>query len=398
MPSPKKGPRFGRDPAHQRLIMANLAAHLFEAGHIVTTLPRAKALRPYAEHLITKAKHGGVHQRRQVIATDPRPERHAQALRRDRAALRRPQRRLPAHPEAGPAPRRQRAHGAHRTGVSQLSLAHGSRDTRPPSSLSSHRRAVAVERVHAEARRRVRRHRLPRVRRAARRSARSRASSPSVLARVLRTRVAAHVRGAHRRGSARVGSGGELRGRRADDRSGRRAARGERPARARGRRAQRRARRRRRSTPGARREWRAYRYTIVNRDAPDPFRARYAWWVPEALDLARACGWPPIRSSASTTSRASAARAPRDRRRCAGCSRRSGTTKATACSSTRSAPRAFCWQMVRSIVGTLVDVGMGKIRPGDILAILRGARPRRPPVVWRRRSGLCLWEVGYDAG
>ena len=69
MAAPKKGPRFGRDPAHQRLIMANLAAHLFEAGAIETTLPRAKALRPYAEQLITKAKKGGVHQRRQVIAT-----------------------------------------------------------------------------------------------------------------------------------------------------------------------------------------------------------------------------------------------------------------------------------------------------------------------------------------
>ena len=68
MPTPKKGPRIGRDPAHQRLIMANLAAHLFEAGAIETTLPRAKALRPYAEHLITKAKKGGVHHRRQVIA------------------------------------------------------------------------------------------------------------------------------------------------------------------------------------------------------------------------------------------------------------------------------------------------------------------------------------------
>jgi large subunit ribosomal protein L17 len=68
MPTPKKGPRFGRDPAHQRLMMANLAAHLFEAGFIITTVPRAKALRPYAERLITKAKHGGVHQRRQVIA------------------------------------------------------------------------------------------------------------------------------------------------------------------------------------------------------------------------------------------------------------------------------------------------------------------------------------------
>jgi len=60
MPTPKKGPRFGRDAAHQRLIMANLAAHLFEAGYLITTVPRAKALRPYAEHLITKAKRGGV--------------------------------------------------------------------------------------------------------------------------------------------------------------------------------------------------------------------------------------------------------------------------------------------------------------------------------------------------
>lgn len=69
MPTPKKGPRFGRDAAHSRLIMANMAASLFEAGFIVTTVPKAKALRPYAEHLITKAKKGGVHRRRQVIAT-----------------------------------------------------------------------------------------------------------------------------------------------------------------------------------------------------------------------------------------------------------------------------------------------------------------------------------------
>src|SRR6201989_3110470 len=56
MPTPKKGPRFGRDPAHQRLIMANLAASLFAAEAIVTTEAKAKALRPYAEKLITKAK------------------------------------------------------------------------------------------------------------------------------------------------------------------------------------------------------------------------------------------------------------------------------------------------------------------------------------------------------
>jgi large subunit ribosomal protein L17 len=69
MPTPKKGPRLGRDPAHQRLILANMASSLFEAGYLVTTVPRAKQLRPYAEHLITKAKKGGLHDRRRVIAT-----------------------------------------------------------------------------------------------------------------------------------------------------------------------------------------------------------------------------------------------------------------------------------------------------------------------------------------
>lgn len=69
MPTPKKGPRFGRDPAHARLIMSNLAASLFAAEAIVTTQAKAKALRPYAEKLITKAKKGGVHRQRQVVAT-----------------------------------------------------------------------------------------------------------------------------------------------------------------------------------------------------------------------------------------------------------------------------------------------------------------------------------------
>ena len=66
MPTPKKGPRFGQGPAHQRLIMANLATHLFEAGYLVTTVPRAKALRPYAERLITLARRGDLHARRLV--------------------------------------------------------------------------------------------------------------------------------------------------------------------------------------------------------------------------------------------------------------------------------------------------------------------------------------------
>lgn len=69
MPRPKKGPRLGGDPHHQRHLLANLAASLFEAGAITTTVSRAKALRPYAEKLITKAKQGGLHRQRQVIST-----------------------------------------------------------------------------------------------------------------------------------------------------------------------------------------------------------------------------------------------------------------------------------------------------------------------------------------
>jgi len=66
--TPKKGRRLGGSPAHQRLMMANLAASLFAAEGIVTTEARAKALRPVAEKLITKAKKGGLHQHRQVVA------------------------------------------------------------------------------------------------------------------------------------------------------------------------------------------------------------------------------------------------------------------------------------------------------------------------------------------
>jgi large subunit ribosomal protein L17 len=69
MPTPTKGARFGGSPAHQRLIMANLATQLFEHGRIVTTEAKAKRLRPLAEKLITKAKRGDIHSRRLVLMT-----------------------------------------------------------------------------------------------------------------------------------------------------------------------------------------------------------------------------------------------------------------------------------------------------------------------------------------
>ena len=66
MPTPTKGPRLGGGPAHERLMLANLATALFEHGKITTTETKAKRLRPLAERLITKAKRGDIHARRTV--------------------------------------------------------------------------------------------------------------------------------------------------------------------------------------------------------------------------------------------------------------------------------------------------------------------------------------------
>ena len=68
MPQPKKGPRLASNPKHQGQMLSNLAASLFEHERIETTEAKAKMLRPYAERLITKAKDGSVHKRRQVLS------------------------------------------------------------------------------------------------------------------------------------------------------------------------------------------------------------------------------------------------------------------------------------------------------------------------------------------
>jgi tRNA pseudouridine38-40 synthase len=140
--------------------------------------------------------------------------------------------------------------------------------------------------------------------------------------------------------------------------------------------------------------WRAYRYTVLNRPVTDPFLARYAWWVPTPLDVrALRLGADPFVGEhdfasfcrqgpeGSTTSR----RVLESRWHDLGDGVLRYDIRAT----------AFCWQMVRSIVGTLVEVGTGKKRPGELMGILRAknrshAAPPAPP------EGLCLWEVGYS--
>ena len=138
--------------------------------------------------------------------------------------------------------------------------------------------------------------------------------------------------------------------------------------------------------------WRRYRYTIVNRPEPDPFLARYAWWIPEPLDLSilRLAADPFVGEHDFE----------------AFCRRRTASTVRRVLDSRWLEPddgvlryeiraNAFCWQMVRSIVGLLVEAGAGKRRPGSMLAVLR-SRDRSAAGQLAPARGLCLWDVGYD--
>ncbi len=138
---------------------------------------------------------------------------------------------------------------------------------------------------------------------------------------------------------------------------------------------------------------RTYRYTVVNRPVPDPFRDRFTWWVPDALDLRalRLAADPFVgEHDFSSFCRKGAEGSTLVRRVLS--SRWIDEGDGVLVYEIRGT--AFCWQMVRSIVGTLVDVGVGKRKPGDIMGILRAANreaagPLAPP------RGLCLWEVSY---
>jgi tRNA pseudouridine38-40 synthase len=142
--------------------------------------------------------------------------------------------------------------------------------------------------------------------------------------------------------------------------------------------------------------WRRYRYTIMNGSQPDPFLAQFAWWVPDALDLRllRLAADPFVGEHDFA---AFCRRGPEG----------STTTRRVLDACWRPADGdvlrfdirapAFCWQMVRSIVGTLVEAGSGKRRPGDILGVLR-SRDRARAGQLAPPHGLCLWDVGYDDG
>ena len=140
--------------------------------------------------------------------------------------------------------------------------------------------------------------------------------------------------------------------------------------------------------------WRKYRYTILNRSVADPFMARTSWHISAPLDLdALRLASDPFVGEHDFAS----------------FSRKLGDGKSTVRRVFESRwadlgdgvlryeirANAFCQQMVRSIVGTLVEVGTSKQRPGDILGMLC-ARDRSVVGSPAPPHGLCLWEVGYD--
>lgn len=140
-------------------------------------------------------------------------------------------------------------------------------------------------------------------------------------------------------------------------------------------------------------QWRLYRYTIVNRPLPDPFRVQTAWWVERPLDLRRLRNGADVflgehdfaafcrkgQEGTSTTRRIIESR---------------WIDEGDGILRYEIQGTAFCWQMVRSIVGTLVEVGFGKRRPGDIMSIL-ASKDRQHAGQLAPPQGLCLWEVGY---
>ena len=147
--------------------------------------------------------------------------------------------------------------------------------------------------------------------------------------------------------------------------------------------------------------WRRYRYTVLNRPVPDPFRARTAWLVTEPLDLALlrlACD--PLLGEHDFASFCRAPRVP-DAAPPATLVRRvvEAGWRDVGDDVLRFEIRAnaFCHQMVRSLVGLLVDVGRGRRRAGDVLTVLR-ARDRSHLGNIAPPTGLCLWEVGYPDG
>ena len=139
--------------------------------------------------------------------------------------------------------------------------------------------------------------------------------------------------------------------------------------------------------------WRTYRYTILNRPVPDPFRDRFVWWVPEPLDLRalRLAADPFVgKHDFSSFCR----KGPEGSSRTRVILDSSWHDEGDGVLRYEIRAGSFCWQMVRAIVGTLVEVGAGKRRPGEMLGVIRAA-DRDAASQLAPPRGLCLWDVSY---
>jgi tRNA pseudouridine38-40 synthase len=144
--------------------------------------------------------------------------------------------------------------------------------------------------------------------------------------------------------------------------------------------------------------WRWYRYTILNREVPDPFLAATTWHVATPLDLpAMRLATDPLIGEHDFSS---FCRKPR-----VGEDEEPASMVRRVLAATWDGPdddlltfdttgTSFCHQMLRSVVGTLVEVGLGRKRAGDMLGIIR-AKDRHRAGQLAPPHGLCLWEVGY---
>lgn len=143
---------------------------------------------------------------------------------------------------------------------------------------------------------------------------------------------------------------------------------------------------------------RTYRYTVLSTPTPDPFRAGFVWWLPtESLDLRAmqlACdalvGEHDFTSFCRKQVRADGEPAPLTRR----VARAGWEQLEPGVARFEVRANAFCQQMVRSLVGTLVEVGTGRRRAGEMLSVLR-ARDRAQAGAVAPPDGLVLWEVAY---
>ena len=139
MPTPTKGARLGGSPAHQRHMLANLATALFEHGKITTTEAKARRLRPFAERLITFAKRGDLHARRQVLTVVPDKGVVHNLFTEIGPQLRRPARWLHPDHQDRPAQGRQRPDGGDRAGPG------GSRSPAAPARAAPRRAQPAAQ-------------------------------------------------------------------------------------------------------------------------------------------------------------------------------------------------------------------------------------------------------------